>query len=635
MRKSIMLAMLATTAALSFVAPKPKATLLFTMKTKGVGDIAASRDGRRLYWQDSTQLYVYDRATRRSSRVLDDVKAARPGIAVSPAGDRLAFTRTTEGGGDQQLWSVPLDPTSGLAAGAPRRVSVLFAYAPAFSPDGKSIAFATPTSRTAKNLVVIPANGGPERIVAKTQGDIWPITWTKTDSLHFGLSLEKNAPGSGLYRASAAGGEPQLVRRTAAWGAYPGLSPDGRYIVVYDSTWDSVVVATSSGERLHAYFDEPGEPAAYIWSTAGKGISSEWRTTRVVNVVDLASGRERSVSDTGQFTTVLWSPDGRRVATVGMAPGEVVVSDVSAGTRRVIPVEHIPNNWTMLHWSPDGRFIAYRDRLGAIHLLDPATSKVRQLAATSSIGPLAKWRSDSRAVLYAVDHSAQNTEGSRKIDIREVTTGGQDRLLHSIEVRCTHRPWCGKIIDDSLLSTWEPNGEYRVTNFRARGTPRLVFTRDGNQAPQVPPVPTFSANGRWMGVRHQSASDQRWSIEVMHPDGSAHRSVPLPFRTAPGGRNPWIRDDGAELIVASPDCAERRNNACPDSVTYYRVAVATGRTTPIASIALDWRAGDPVMISNDGRSLVYQRDVETRTEVHELDFTELFRGFGTRTAVRP
>jgi Tol biopolymer transport system component len=633
MRKVMLLAMLAATAALSFVGPKPKTTLLFSLKGHGVNGLAVSGDGRRLYWQDSTQLYVYDRATRRSSRVLDDVKAARIGLAVSPAGDRLAFTRTAEGGGDQQLWTVPLDPTSGLAAGTPRRGSILVANAPTFSPDGKSIAFATPTSRTAKNLVVIPANGGPERIIARTEGDIWPITWPKTDSLYFGVSFEKNGPRSGLYRTSATGGEPELVRRTAAWGAYPGLSPDGRFIVVNDSTWDSLVVATSSGKRLHAYFDEPAEPTADVWSTAGKGIGAAWRTMRVVNVVDLA-GRERSVGDTALFNMVLWSPDGRRVATLNLAARAIVITDVSAGTRRVIPVEHLPEGFTMLLWSPDGRFIAYRDRPGAIQLLDPATSKGRQLAATSSLDPLAKWRSDSRALLYAVEHPAQSTDAKRKIDIHEVTIAGQDRMLHSIEARCSGGAWCGRIIDDSLLSTWEVNGEYRVTNFRARGAPRVVYTRDGKTAPQVPPVPTFSANGQWMGVRHQSASDQRWSIEMMHPDGSAHRSVPLPFRASHGGRNPWIRDDGAELIVASPDCAERPNNPCPDGVTFYRVEVASGRTTPVASIP-SVRSPDPVLISDDGRSLAYLHDVETRTDVYEVDFTELFAASGTRTAVRP
>jgi hypothetical protein len=229
-------------------------------------------------------------------------------------------------------------------------------------------------------------------------------------------------------------------------------------------------------------------------------------------------------------------------------------------------------------------------------------------------------------MIYAVqDPPDNNTDAIKKIDIHEVALDGQDRVLHSFETGCNGGFFCGKIVDDSLVSTWI-NGEYRLTNFRARGAPRLVYTRDGNTAPQVPPVPTFSSNGRWMAVRHQSASDHRWSIEVMHPDGSAHRTIPVSFRVSPGGRNPWIRDDGAELIVASPDCSEGSSLPCAAGFTFYRVDVATGNATMIASIAHAPGALDDFMISTDGRSLVFVRDIEKVLDFYELDFTELLQG---------
>ena len=90
-----------------------------------------------------------------------------------------------------------------------------------------------------------------------------------------------------------------------------------------------------------------------------------------------------------------------------------------------------------------------------------------------------------------------------------------------------------------------------------------------------------------------------------------------------GGRNPWIRDDGGELIVASPECPSSSDNACPDGATFYRVDVATGSATAIASIPHDPRALIDVMVSNDGRSLVYLRDIERRIDVYDLDFTTL------------
>jgi len=629
-RKLASLAMLlAAAGAVSFVDAKPKATLLFSVKARPTNRagpsvpanyLAASVDGRRVYyWQDETQLYVFDRATRKTSLVLGDLTGAGTSLALSPAGDRLAFTRSAEGGGDAQLWTLSLDATNGLAKGEPRRTSILAAGGPTFSPDGKSIAFATRTGRTAGNLVVVPVNGGPEKVVAAMQGHVWPIVWTKADSMYFGVSTQGKG---GVYRVSVSNGQPEFVLRTAGWGAYPGLSPDGRFIVAYDSTWDSVMVATASGKRLHAYFDEEPDPAAEIWSTRRRGVGSHGTTISAVRVVDLVGAKERSVGDSADFQAPVWSPEGRRVAVLSANPMAIVVSDVSTGAKRSIPIERTPFRVYTLHWSPDGRFIVYRDRSGGINLVDPRTATVRQLAAKSSLGPLALWRSDSRAMIYATQNPGNPTDSIGRIDIHEVGLDAHDRILHSFEARCTGGDFCGKIIDDSLVATWM-NSEYRVTNFRSRGTPRLVYTREGFKAPQAPPVSTFSSNGRWMAVRHQSAGDQRWSIELMHPDGSAHRSVPLPFRVSAGGRNPWIRDDGGELIVASPECPSSSDNACPDGATFYRVDVATGSATAIASIPHDLRDVSDVMVSNDGRSLVYLRVIERRVDVYDLDFTTL------------
>lgn len=620
MRKLALLTILFTAPALSFAPPKPKPSLLLKVNARKASGAVITRDGGRLYYaKDSTQLYVFDRATRRSLPVLGSMAGVGASLAVSPAGDRLAFTRTPEGGGEPQLWTVALDSKTGLATGAPMRVSVRAGRNPEFSPDGKSIAFSTPTSRVATNLVVIPANGGPERLVVETQGDIWPIVWTKTDSLYFGISFQANDAKNGVYRVKVSGGAPQIVLRTAGWGGYPGLSPDGRFILANDSTWDSVIVSTPSGRRLYSYGTEAGEPTPDMWFARGKAIGQREGTTSAVHVIDLTNAKERVVTDSANLFAPTLSPDGRRVATARWYPSAIVVSDVVAGTRKAFTVERAPRITWPMQWSPDGRLVLYYDVRGALILVDASGSTVRELAPKSSFGPLAHWRSDSRAIIYAIHESPENTDAIKKFDIHEVTLDGHDRLLHSIETQCNGGAFCGKIIDDSLVSTWI-NGEYRVTNFRARAVPQLIYKRDGGGQP----VPTFSSNGRWMAVRHQSASDQKWSIEIMHPDGSAHRTVPVSFRVQAGGRNPWIRSDGAELIVVSPDCAESSRGGCQGGVEFYRVDVASGRATVIKSLPRAIRT-DPLMVSDDGRWLVYPREIETWIGFYDFDFSEILK----------
>jgi len=514
---------------------------------------------------------------------------------------------------------------TGLANAAPRRVSILPPNAPTFSPDGRSIAFSTATTRpgTNSNLVVIPVNGGPERVVAETQGDIWPITWRQPDSIYFGLSFgdKENLSKSGVYRVGITGGKPQFVIRTAEWGGYPGLSKDGRFILGYDSTWDSVIVATPSGRQVFAYEATAGLPTPDVWSVGGTTVGSNPEIIRAARVLSLADGHERAVSDSSELQGSIWSPDEKRVAAWRWNPGSIVISDVATGTRRSIPVEPAPGRYLAIHWSPDGKYIAYRDGNGGIHLLDLATSKVRRLAANTCNGPIARWRSDSRAILYGVVDPAGSTDAISKIDIHEIALDGQDRTMGFIQARCRGANFNGKIIDDSLAVAWG-NNEYRITNFRAarESATRFDYKRDGTPQEMVP---TLSTNGRWLAIRRQSASDHRWSIELMHPDGSAHKSVSLSFPIMPGGTNPWIRDDGTELIVASGDCG---NRGCSGGITVYKVDVATGQSTALASIPQTNVFLNDMEIAADGRSMLYLRDIETRRGFYEFDFTALLKG---------
>ena len=169
MRKLALFSLVAATAAVTFSDPKPKFSFIFSLKGHRMTELAATRDGRRLYYvQDTSDLFMYDRSTRKTTRLLGDMIGPRSDIALSAAGDRLAFCRNGEEGDGPHLWIVSLDPKTGLLNGAPHRVSSLKATDPSFSPDGRSIAFGARTSAAGtENLVVVPANGGPERVLAE------------------------------------------------------------------------------------------------------------------------------------------------------------------------------------------------------------------------------------------------------------------------------------------------------------------------------------------------------------------------------------------------------------------------------------------------------------------------------------
>src|SRR3954469_15448000 len=94
MRKLTLLAVVSATAALTAAGPKPKVTFLFSLKDHRAWHWSVSPDRRRIYYlEDSSHVYVFDRITGKSSKVLGPMLGLKGAGASSPAGDRLDFLR--------------------------------------------------------------------------------------------------------------------------------------------------------------------------------------------------------------------------------------------------------------------------------------------------------------------------------------------------------------------------------------------------------------------------------------------------------------------------------------------------------------------------------------------------------------
>ena len=72
----VLLALVTAASIAPTTGPKPKISYLFTLKNHVVRDPAASADGRRIYYvQDSTDLFMYDRTTRKTAHALGNMQA--------------------------------------------------------------------------------------------------------------------------------------------------------------------------------------------------------------------------------------------------------------------------------------------------------------------------------------------------------------------------------------------------------------------------------------------------------------------------------------------------------------------------------------------------------------------------------
>jgi len=229
--------------------------------TTRVDQFAMTADGKRAYFVNSSgEAWLYDRTRQTSARVA-------PGplwdLNLSPSGTALAYTKGGDKRGEQYVWSIALDPSTGSASGAERRLSAHQGDVPSISPDGKFVAFARDDDTgVGQTIVVVPITGGNERVVTAVPSSAANIRWTPDGKTLFigvnppvacvpewsclPLNQDLRQPPGTIRRVAVLGGEATIVTTTR--GAAPGLSPDGTTLMFLDAgTTRKWVVANADG----------------------------------------------------------------------------------------------------------------------------------------------------------------------------------------------------------------------------------------------------------------------------------------------------------------------------------------------------------------------------------------------------
>lgn len=402
-------------------------TVQLTRSPGGGAFPAWSPDGRFITFLRRLPSRSRSELAEQTGPVADDAGERRDAVLIVPAA----------GGPERTIWSEPglivhsrLDWSPDgehlvLAAGALGRSRKLLTIAvssgelrwltapppdsvgdsdPAFSPDGRAIAFVR-SSGSEIGLYVLSLAGGEPTRVRSFSSPIRRPAWT-ADGQSLVFTSHLGASSSSLWRIQTSGGDPEPLPGTGDGARDPSTARSGGRLVFVQSHMD---------QNLYR---------ADLTEGAAGAITQLAATTRTDTSPDI-------------------SPDGSRVVFVSNRTGsfEIWVMDASGAN----PVQLTELKGTLKHprWSRDGRRIAFAAKAAGatdddIHLVEMSGGPARRLTSDASNDLVPTWSADSRWIYFVSNRSGSYqiwrvpADGGRA---EKVTTGGGVKVWPSSDGR--------------------------------------------------------------------------------------------------------------------------------------------------------------------------------------------------------
>lgn len=261
---------------------------------------------------------------------------------------------------------------------------------PAFSPDGRSIAYTDGASYESYDLFVKPIDGGAPVQVTRDMQRIAGVTWTP-DSRELVFSSNRSGLFT-LWRVSSSGGTPRMEPGAGPDAYSPMLSRDGKRL--------AFVRCRMNVNLWETPLDGKAEPRNLT------------RATRLSAHPDI-------------------SPDGARMAFASDRSGhwELWVSEIT-GENASRVTQFNSGVVASPRWSPDGRYLAFDARPEGhadVYLVGADGSGLKRITSGTSDDRNPTWSRDGKHLYFASDRS-----GKRQL-WKAAITGGEPSLLMPVE----------------------------------------------------------------------------------------------------------------------------------------------------------------------------------------------------------
>ena len=512
---------------------------------------AVSPDGRVAFTSTrdgNPDVYVREPDGRMTRLTVDRAADAQP--AWSPDGRRIAFASERRGraeiyvmdadGSDVRRVTTNEGPAFGPGGTTAGDLS------PAWSPDGRTLAFSRRSATTSGITLVAPDGTGPQRVTAVGTNvvDASP-TWSPDGrSLVFArLIVGGHADESKLFTAFPRAGSPQSSIPGTEGATEPAWSPNGASIAFLRGPELSVLsLVDESVRRLSRAALESSRPA---WRPDSRELvfSLVTRTPPYrLRVLDPRGSAPATVPSygVGQLAEPEWSPEGGRIAYV--SAGRLVVAQAHGGGRRLVTRPGVLASSPA--WSPDGSWIAFA-AAGDLFAVAADGSRLRRISRTPVPEGEPAWSPDGRWIAYAAP-----AERGGVLELWRVRPDGSGR----------RRLTDNRVIDQS--PAWSPDGrQLAFVSGRTEGrfNPELwVMGAEGGGERRVQPAAAPDGRESWADERPAWSPDGNWllytsrgDVWIVHPDGTGSIDLTPDFRSV--DYSPSWRPECTRSGRAGPD----------------------------------------------------------------------------------
>ena len=587
-----------------------------------LGIAAVSKPGpRRLTWALSVAAALVIATVGvwlvRSKKEVPDVPLAAvpltsyPGNqswpSFSPDGTQVAFDWDGENQDNRDIYvkQVGVEPPYRLTN------DPAMDYSPAWSPDGRLIAFLRDLSPGKTAIMLIPQRGGSERILAKVNGSLLSLlygpylSWTPDSKWLVGSISATGQHGGGLHLYSTETGEQRPLTNPPVeelGDTAPAVSPDGRTLIFSRASPDSYNVTLwllHLGEGYEPLGKEEKVQTGNMTSMGaawlpdgsefvfGSGTLGNFGLSRIA-VSNGAIPKRINLGVSDAFAPAI-SRLGNRLAfsSVKFDLNIWRIDLKGAGQKPGLPSRFITSTQPELYpaYSPDGRKIAFmsqRSGTDEIWISDSDGSKATQLTSfggSAIYGP--SWSPDSQNIAFTVVK-----KGIRE-DIYSIgVNGGAPRRLTTDPAEDKWPYWShdGK----SIYFSSTRSGREEIWKMPSSGGEAVQITRNSGDSPQE------SADSKFLYyMKGWPAAVSVWRVSV---DGNQEAKV----LDSVHQEGQWTVGKEGIYFFRTPDKMGRSD------IFFYEFVSAQIRKVLTIQRPVD----NHIAVSPDGRSILYPQSDE-------------------------